>query len=64
MRENGFYWVKYRGKWTVGEWRVCWWFGKKYQMVVVANGFGYMEKDLIAHGIAVGDKIDIPEKYK
>lgn len=28
-RENGYYWVKFEGKWTILKWNVdCWWGGE------------------------------------
>ena len=53
MRENGFYWVKYRGAWTIAEYFHGW-------FDVVAYEVPVREDDLNA----IGNKIKVPAKYK
>ena len=52
MRENGFYWVKRRGDWIIAECENEWFFATGTEHL-------YEEDELDA----IGDKIEIPEKY-
>ena len=53
MRENGFYWVKYRGVWTIAEYFNGWFDVVTYEVAVRKGDLN-----------AVGDKIKVPAKYK
>ena len=55
-RKNGFYWVKLSGEWIPGEYR----YDTMYPWQVLASDEILDEGELEA----VGDEIELPEKYR
>ena len=53
VRESGFYWVKCHDEWTIARWEDLHW-------EVVGCGYCMNDHDFDS----IGDKIQMPEKYR
>ena len=59
MRENGFYWVKTHGFWVIAQWQDK---NRMFNEGFILPGFDVVFA--CSDFDAIGDKIDIPEKYR